>query len=137
MTDAQTSSRIATEVTADLTIYVVHPGDTPETFDAVVAEPIVELLDTLKEARAADPGLRCVLVHIDDGTVDEALSEALFEAIRAVCGSLTLESAGTSGRINLIRTSSMHDAADTIQFLSSGAAGFVAGSTIDVRACAA
>jgi hypothetical protein len=102
------------------------------TFDALVSVPLVEALEALKHERSTDPAGRICFLQLDDGSVPPHLAEALYESLRGICGSVTLESEGTEARINLIRAASRDAAASTIAFLTGSPSGFVAGSTIDL-----
>ncbi|MFS0894822.1 hypothetical protein [Microbacterium sp. 179-I 3D3 NHS] len=124
-----------------IAVLSIHPDRHPDrqpgagaTFDALVSEPIVETIEALRQERMQSGAGRVCLLHLDDGSVPPPFAEALYESLRGVCGSLTLESVGTDARITLIRAASRADADTTIAFLAGDPAAFVAGATIDLVA---
>jgi hypothetical protein len=100
---------------------------------AAVIEDLRRL--TIDRARAATATDAVVIVFTSPtgNTLQEtAAGEGLFEALRGVVGSLTLELASTGLRVNLVRSTGLDDATSALDFLATDHAAFVAGSTIDL-----
>jgi hypothetical protein len=107
-----------------------------------VEEGVVELIDRLRVAvpdpasEVAEPVRVAVVVKLPTTTDpwESAAADALGEATRGVVGVLTLEF-GARVRVNTVLTRDPGDVAtrDTMDFLSSDRAAFVAGSTFDLR----
>lgn len=131
MSPSPDQSVIAVDRRESITVLTVRPDPSrAATFDALVSEPVVKAIEALKAEVSRDSSAPIALLQLDNDAAPARFAEALLEALRGVCGSLTLEAAGT--RVNLIRAASRADADSTIRFLEQSAAGFVAGSTIDL-----
>lgn len=120
---------------AELAVLVSSP--VADTFTDAVSAPVAGVILRLQSIwRARMSGEfavdRVALVVIDDGSTPREFAESFFEALRGVCGSLTLELAPSGFRINLIRAASLDDCRSTLAYLADERAIFVTGSTIDL-----
>lgn len=118
-------------------LVLVYETSGAEIFSSAVSSPVALIVESLQEvwlARSQSRSTldRVALVLVDDGSVAPALSESLFEALRGVCGSLTLELSPQGLNINLVRARAMDQALSVLGYLADESAGFVAGSTIDL-----
>lgn len=121
---------------AELAVLVSSPVAADTFTDAVsapVAGVILRLQSIWRARRSGEFAVdRVALVVIDDGSTPREFAESFFEALRGVCGSLTLELAPSGFRINLIRAASLDDCRSTLAYLADERAIFVTGSTIDL-----
>lgn len=134
MSSATEHQAVSVERLDAITVLTTQAGvrEGSASFDALVSDIVVATLETLKAEWSPDGG-SVIVLQIDDGSVPQQYAEALFEALRGICGSLTLESPGAAARINLVRAASRSEAESTLRFLGADRANFVAGSTIDMK----
>lgn len=106
-------------------------------FDDIVTKPCARVLEQLRgllqdnSTPTETVALLLTTPPRTSNSATHALHEALFEALRGIVGSLTLEYRRQL-RINLIRTSETDAAEDTLQLLDDGLGAFAAGATLDL-----
>jgi hypothetical protein len=101
---------------------------------AAVIEDLRQLVHARDHHATSTDAVAIMITSASGRTTDEraALHEALFEALRGVVGSLTLELAPSGLLLNLVRANDIDQARATLDFLATDKASFVAGSTIDL-----
>ena len=115
----------------------VEPAETP--FGPWMVRETVRTIGWLRDRLVPQPRLtvKAVVVLAFPQAADvwhAAAANALFQSLRGVVGSLTLER-GPGLRLNMIVADGFDDpdVRVTLNFLASDAAGFIAGSTFDLR----
>lgn len=108
-----------------------------QNYSDAVSSPVALVISVLRavwtartESRTTIDRLAVVLV--DRGAAVPEFAESLFESLRGVCGSLTLELSPQGMNINLVRSRSLEHSQDILNHLAAKRAAFVAGSTLDL-----
>lgn len=138
----QSTGTVDWSSTVHFAVLTPAPGtsESAPTFHRLGHIPIAAIIEDLRqlslarETTATSTDAVAVLLTAAPGTTDDeaAAHEGLFEALRGVVGSLTLELAPSGLRLNLVRATDLDQARATLDFLATDAASFVAGSTLDL-----
>jgi hypothetical protein len=124
----------------DESLEVVRVRGAGDSFAGAVEDPVVALIARLGELareHSHQRGPRRVALVVETTSASPPLAASLFEAVRGVVGSATLE-LGPGFKVNAVVTEagSEVDLEPTLSFLGGPDAGFVAGSTFDLRGAA-